>query len=99
MSGCEPEIITTNNSFKIILPNINYKQNNNLYISSPGMIYCDENILLKYLNDNQSITRKEVETLMGLSQSSAGRILKKMVDEGKLIQFGGSRNIKFMLRK
>lgn len=99
LSGCEPEIITTNNSFKIILPNINYKQNNNLYISSPGMIYCDENILLKYLNDNQSITRKEVETLMGLSQSSAGRILKKMVDEGKLIQFGGSRNIKYMLRK
>jgi|GEM_PF-6236295 len=36
---------------------------------------------------------------MGLSQSSAGRILKKMVDEGKLIQFGGSRNIKYMLRK
>ncbi|MDD5801358.1 MAG: putative DNA binding domain-containing protein [Solobacterium sp.] len=99
LSGCEPEIITTNNSFKIILPNINYKQNNNLYISSPEMIYCDENILLKYLNDNQSITRKEVETLMGLSQSSAGRILKKMVDEGKLIQFGGSRNIKYMLRK
>lgn len=99
LSGCEPEIITTNNSFKIILPNINYKQNNNLYISSPEMKYCDENILLKYLNDNQSITRKEVETLMGLSQSSAGRILKKMVDEGKLIQFGGSRNIKYMLRK
>lgn len=99
LSGCEPEIIATNNSFKIILPNINYKQNNNLYISSPEMIYCDENILLKYLNDNQSITRKEVETLMGLSQSSAGRILKKMVDEGKLIQFGGSRNIKYILRK
>ncbi|MDY3794723.1 MAG: putative DNA binding domain-containing protein [Erysipelotrichaceae bacterium] len=99
LSGCEPEIITTNNSFKIILPNINYKQNNNLYISSPEMKYCDENILLKYLNDNQSITRKEVETLMGLSQSSAGRILKKMVDEGKLIQFGGSRNIKYILRK
>lgn len=99
LSGCEPEIITTNNSFKIILPNINYKQNNNLYISSPEMKYCDENILLKYLNDNQSITRKEVETLMGLSQSSAGRILKKMVDEGKLIQFGGSKNIKYILRK
>lgn len=99
LSGCEPEIITTNNSFKIILPNINYKQNNNLYISSPEMKYCDENILLKYLNDNQSITRREVETLMGLSQSSAGRILKKMVDEGKLIQFGGSKNIKYMLRK
>ena len=99
LSGCEPEIITTNNSFKIILPNINYKQNNNLYISSPEMIYCDENVLLKYLKDNKSITRKEVETLMGLSQSSAGRILKKMVDEGKLIQFGGSRNIKYMLRK
>ena len=99
LSGCEPEIITTNNSFKIILPNLNYKQNNNLYISSAEMIYCDENILLKYLNDNQSITRKEVETLMGLSQSSAGRILKKMVDEGKLIQFGGSRNIKYILRK
>lgn len=99
LSGCEPEIITTNNSFKIILPNINYKQNNNLYISSPEMKYCDENILLKYLNDNQSISRKEVETLMGLSQSSAGRILKKMVDEGKLIQFGGSKNIKYMLRK
>lgn len=99
LSGCEPEIITTNNSFKIILPNVNYKQSNNLYISSPEMIYCDENVLLKYLNDNQSITRKEVETIMGLSQSSAGRILKKMVDEGKLIQFGGSRNIKYMLRK
>ena len=45
------------------------------------------------------ITRKEVQALLEVSQSTAGRILKAMVDRGKIKQLGGSRTTRYELPK
>ena len=45
------------------------------------------------------ITRKEVQTLLEVSQSTAGRILKAMVDRGQIMQLGGSRTTRYKLSK
>lgn len=45
------------------------------------------------------ITRKETQELLGVSQSTAGRILKSMIDKGQIVQIGGSRNIRYELVK
>ena len=41
-----------------------------------------ENEILRFLTEHPSITRKEVQTLLGVSQSTAGRLLKEMVGKG-----------------
>ncbi len=52
----QPKVTTTNNAFKIILPNVN-------------------------------AVPKAAQTLLDVSQSTAGRILKAMVDSGQIKQF------------
>ena len=43
------------------------------------------------------ITRKEVEILLGIGQSSCGRLLKKLIEKGLLIQEGKGKNTHYCL--
>ena len=45
--------------------------------------------ILQVLSRQKEITRKEVQELLEVSQSTAGRILKTMVDRGQIIKLGG----------
>ena len=100
----QPRITTTNNAFKIILPNVN---------AAPKAAETPEEIektaaaisepngekILRFLAEHQAITRKEAQALLDVSQSTAGRILKAMVDNGQIKQLGGSRTTRYELPK
>lgn len=100
----QPRITTTNNAFKIILPNVNavpkaagaHKGVENA--AAPALDSNEEKIL-QFLREHPMITRKEVQALLEVSQSTAGRILKAMVDRGKIKQLGGSRTTRYELPK
>lgn len=100
----QPKITTTNNAFKIILPNVNttpkateaHKEMENATV--PGLDSSEEKVL-QFLKEHPMITRKEVQTLLEVSQSTAGRILKAMVDRGQIMQLGGSRTTRYKLSK
>lgn len=100
----QPKITTTNNAFKIILPNVNttpkateaHKEMENATV--PGLDSSEEKVL-QFLEEHPMITRKEVQTLLEVSQSTAGRILKAMVDRGQIMQLGGSRTTRYKLSK
>ena len=49
--------------------------------------------------EHPMITRKEAQALLEVSQSTAGRILKAMVDSGQIKQLGGSRTTRYELSK
>ena len=91
-SGKVPDIQVTDNAFKIILPNLNASA---VVSRLPGR--SEESEILKYLQKNKTITRKDVEEILGISQSSAVRLLKKMLASGLLVCEGGGRNIKYRL--
>ena len=96
----QPEIKTTNNAFKIILPNLNYINNKSEVsdiIEEKGTPYLSsrEKGILEFLTEHKIITRKEAQELLGISQSTAGRILKTMVDNGQIAQIGGSRTTRY----
>ena len=55
--------------------------------------------VLQFLAEHQAITRKETQVLLDVSQSTAGRVLKAMVDNGQIKQIGGSRTTRYELRK
>ena len=56
-----------------------------------------ENEILRFLAERPSITRKEVQTLLGVSQSTAGRLLNEMVGRGQIMALGGSRASRYEL--
>ena len=100
----QPKIATTNNAFKIILPNVNAVPKT---VETPKEIEktvvsvsdSNEEKVLRFLTEHQVITRKETQALLDVSQSTAGRILKAMVDSGQIIQLGGSRTTRYELLK
>ena len=100
----QPKIKTTNNAFKIILPNVNFtpkaaEVHKDFEKAAALDLDSNEEKVLQFLREHLMITRKETQTLLEVSQSTAGRILKAMVDSGQIKQIGGSRTTRYELRK
>lgn len=100
----QPKIKTTNNAFKIILPNVNFtpkaaEVHKDFEKAADLALDSNEEKVLQFLREHMMITRKETQTLLEVSQSTAGRILKAMVDSGRIKQIGGSRTTRYELRK
>ena len=96
----KPAIETSDNVFKMILPN-----RNNL----PALQKIEkkdtfnnedaEEKIIKFLQANGSICRRDVERLLNTSQASGGRLLKQMVGTGLLEQYGSARATRYRLRR
>lgn len=100
----QPKIKTTINAFKIILPNVNFtpkaaEVHKDFEKAAALALDSNEEKVLQFLREHRMITRKETQTLLEVSQSTAGRILKAMVDSGRIKQIGGSRTTRYELRK
>lgn len=100
----QPKIKTTNNAFKIILPNVNFtpkaaEVHKDFEKAADLALDSNEEKVLQFLREHLMITRKETQILLEVSQSTAGRILKAMVDSGRIKQIGGSRTTRYELRK
>jgi ATP-dependent DNA helicase RecG len=61
---------------------------------APALSTPEEQIL-RVAAEKGSISRKDVEVLLGISQTPAGRLLKKLTDGGALIRNGVGKNIKY----
>ena len=86
----QPKIEITPNVFKMILPNLNVEES----ATSDGMLSAQDKIL-KYVHENGSISRKEAEQIIGLSQTAAGTMLRSMTESDKLRKEGLSRNVRY----
>lgn len=100
----QPRITTTNNAFKIILPNVNAAPKatetpEEIEKTAAPTLDSNEEKILQFLMEHPMITRKEAQALLEVSQSTAGRILKAMVDNGQIKQLGGSRTTRYELPK
>lgn len=92
-TGKMPTIETTNNAFKVTLPNINY----NVELKKTDFVDSDEEWIIDFVKKNGGIVRTNVETQFGISASSASRMLRKMVEKGELVQHGKGRSSKYIL--
>lgn len=100
----KPVISTTKNSFKITLPNVNAKYEvktvpasiENIPPVPASKADRNEQRILIYVREHGAITRPEAEELLGISASTASRLIKKMVWSGLLVQDGKARNSKYM---
>ena len=103
-----PTIETTKNAFKIILPNINAKyETGNTSVPKAESItssaagaeksLSDEKKVLEYTRSHGAITRNDVIELLGVSTSTASRVIRRMVKSNLLKQNGKARSTKYTI--
>lgn len=100
-ASVQPKIAVAAHTFKLILPNMNAirRETEAPKPAAPAPVpasSCEEKIL-QFLADTPSITRKEAQALLGISQSTTGRVLKAMIAAGQLVQLGGGRTTRYAL--
>lgn len=101
-SPAQPRIETTHNAFKITLPNVNAMRESEeapaaIEEGASPVIGRHEEKIIRFLAEHPTITRLEVQELLGVGQSTAGRILKAMVDDGQIASLGDGRATRYKL--
>ena len=99
----QPLIETTGNAFKITLPNTNFhaerqKVLNNIQTGGSTSVPKKEeriNAVLELCRSKGSIVRSDVETALGVSQSTAIILLREFTNEGILIKKGKTKNLRY----
>ncbi len=106
----KPVIETTQNTFKIILPDINAKyETGSASVSKAETITGSaagaekkrngEEKVLEYVRSHGAVTRNDVIELLGVSTSTASRVIRKMVKNNLLKQNGKARNTSYTVIK
>lgn len=107
----KPLIETTRNTFKVILPNVNAKYEpvsgatekteSRVEMSDTVSAVCNdaEMKVIDFVRQHGSITRRDVEVLLGVSGSTASRLLKKLMKNELLVSSGRARGLKYILNK
>lgn len=103
----KPIIETTGNAFKITLPNTNFHieeqalPNPSKTAGSTNMTKKEERVkaVLDLCRSNGSIIRSDVETALGVSQSTAILLLRELTDDGVLIKKGKAKNLRYYENK
>lgn len=95
-TGKTPRIETTDNAFKIVLPNLNAGAVPAPHSKATGKDKNEEQVI-RLMEAQGAVTRKDVETLLNVSQTTTGRLLKQMLQEGLLQQEGKGKNTKYVL--
>ena len=96
-SGFTPQIEVSDNAFKVILPNLNADAETDSRKPAVTEKDGDESAVLALLTKQRSITRKEVEKLLKISQTASGRLLRQMTEKGRIVREGRGKNIHYHL--
>ncbi len=86
----KPQIEATDNAFKITLPNVNEMPEITLQSAN-------EQVIIKLFNDKSSITRRDAEAALGVSQAMAARVLKGLVEKRAIRAVGQGKNTRYVL--
>lgn len=98
-NNSKPEFVVTDGVFCVKLPNINA----HISVKASGMTSKNDkdteiklDKILDFLSQNESITRKEVENLLGVKQTMARNVLRKYEELGLIIAIGAGKNVKYI---
>lgn len=94
----KPKIEASNNAFKITLPNTNYRGESTFDPEpqriAPKKVTSKEmrdEIIISMFETHESITRKDIETALNVSQSTAILIVRELVESGVLVKEGNGK--------
>jgi len=91
-SVIKPNIELSDNAFKITLPNINY------YASMIDVNVSDrERKVVALLKDTESISRKDIEDALCISQATAILLLRDMQKKRLITRVGSGKSLRYTL--
>lgn len=99
----KPQLLATDNAFKLVLPNINFAakrvKNYSLADESKTASKKEERyqIVLELARKNSLVTRSMIEKALHVSTATAVLVLKKMLQLGLLKKYGEGRNVSYSL--
>ncbi|MBQ9198272.1 MAG: putative DNA binding domain-containing protein [Clostridia bacterium] len=93
----KPVIEVTNNVFKITLANKNFDINSAEQIDKTmkNSIVMKKQIVMHLFETQQSITRKDIEAALHVSQSTAVLLIRAMLKDGLIDRIGDGRNARY----
>ena len=91
--SCQPKIESSDNAFKITLPNRNQDL---AYLPETTK---SEQAVLAFAGEKGKLQRIDVEEKLGVSRSRANHILKQLLDKGMLKPVGNGRNRQYIISK
>lgn len=91
-SGFEPEFAPAPASFVVMLPNRNAEKN-----QADDLDLSREEKVLRLLTERGSISRKDVEQLLGCSSFPANQVLKLLLEQGRIVKTGAARGTRYIL--
>ena len=103
----KPSIETTDNAFKITLPNTNFHTEEPKVLTVPktsgstSVTKKGERIraVLDLCRSKGFIVRRDVEMTLGVSQSTAILLLRELTDDGVLIKVGKAKKIRYCAKQ
>ena len=102
MCRSKPEFETAKGVFRVTLPNRNEEQKIEMQSKEDGnndvSLSEQKDMIVQYAKGNGSITRKEVEKLIGAGTTKAFRLLKELCGVGTLEQKGSGRLSTYVIR-
>ncbi len=94
-AGCRvgPEFMPAPASFVVILPNRNVENS-----PADDLDLSREERVLRLLAERGSVSRKEVEQLLGCSSFPANQILKILLEQQRIVKTGAARGTRYILK-
>lgn len=98
----QPEFETAKGVFRVTLPNRNEKQEREErakdHVDTMVSLNEHKSLIVQYAKENGSVTRKEVEDLIGAGTTKAFRLLKELCEAGKLEQKGNGKLSTYVIK-
>ncbi len=109
-TGRKPLIETTDNAFKVVLPNLNVAKEgileNTNFIGDVITRFFDKGLkdsqvgqVVALAQKQGFISRMEVEKALAISQTTSGRLLRQLVEQEILVKVGDGRSTRYCLAK
>lgn len=96
-TGMKPQIEISDNTFKIILPNLNLETEQKRLEKTEPEDSTAEDKVIALAKEKGTVTRREVEIFLGVSQTTCGRLLRQMIENEQIIQVGRGKNTRYCL--
>ena len=98
----QPEFETAKGVFRVTLPNRNEEQEREEqatdHVDTMVSLNEQKSLIVQYAKENGSVTRKEVEDLIGAGTTKAFRLLKELCEAGKLEQKGNGKLSTYVIK-
>ena len=98
----QPEFETAKGVFRVTLPNRNEKQEREErakdHVDTMVSLNEQKSLIVQYAKENGSVTRKEVEDLIGAGTTKAFRLLKELCEANRLEQKGNGKLSTYVIK-